>query len=265
VPQVSMIILISKSPMPTANNVEIWYLRRDWSSIRCCGFKLNHASIMCFLVRKEAEDIFDQCPRMLLSCGLEQLAIEWDTKVMAGFEIEVMLLDKDYQPFNNSGPLNSYQTTAGLRGMKLEIVEEVLDTFKVSSIKLHHFHTETPDQITFALSLESLLDAVDSLVLAQETIRTISVKYNIKATMTPKPVLNGLTSRIHFHMSVDKLQPPFTDNFLAGILTHMDSLCAFGMANFDSYARTIVDTAGTWVGFGTENRDLPVCKITKQQ
>lgn len=201
---------------------------------------------------------------MLLSRGLQRLLTEWDTKVLAGFEIEVMLLDQDCQPLNDIDRLNSYQTTAGLRGEKLDIVEEILESFKASSIKVHHFHTETHDQIEFALSPESLLDAVDSLVLAQETIRTIFVRHNIKATMTPKPLLEGPTNGIHLHMSVDKLAPPHTDNFLAGVLTHMHPLCAFGMANFDSYVRTTTDAAGKWVGYGTENRDLPVRKITEQ-
>ncbi|OBT70595.1 hypothetical protein VF21_10324 [Pseudogymnoascus sp. 05NY08] len=247
-PQVSMIIPVSKSPIPIASDLEIWCLRPDWSSIRCCGFKENHASVMCFLAHKEAEETYNKCPRMLLSRGLQRLQTEWDTKVLAGFEIEVMLLDQDCQPLNDIDRLNSYQTTAGLRGKKLDIVEEILDSFKVSSINVHHFHTETHDQIEFALSPEPLLDAVDSLILAQETIRTIFVRHNIKATMTPKPSLKG-----------QQMEFTFTC-----VLTHMNPLCAFGMANFDSYVRTTTGAAGKWAGYGTENRDLPVRKITEQ-
>ena len=160
--------------------------------------------------------------------------------------------------------LNSYQTTAGLRGQTLEVVEEVLDCLRQSSISIHHFHTETHDQIEFAFSPEPLLDAIDSLVLAQETIRTVFVRHNIKATMTPKPLLDGPINGIHMHLSVDKLAPPQTDHFLAGTLSQMRALCAFGMANFDSYVRTTKDAAGAWVGFGTENRDLPVRKISER-
>ena len=69
--------------------------------------------------------------------------------------------------------LNSYQTTTGLRGQTLDIVEEILDNLKDSSIHIYHFHTETHDQIEFALSPEPLLLAIDSLILAQETIRTV--------------------------------------------------------------------------------------------
>lgn len=82
--------------------------------------------------------------------------------------------------------------------------------------------------------------------------------------MTPKPLLDGPTNGIHLHMSVDKLAPPQTDYFLAGIMNHMTSLCAFGMANYDGYVRTAKDAAGAWIGFGTESRDLPVRKISEQ-
>ncbi|KAH6988113.1 hypothetical protein BKA56DRAFT_478253 [Ilyonectria sp. MPI-CAGE-AT-0026] len=251
-PQVSMIIPISTAPkcFPTGTEVERWVLRPDWSSLRVCGFRPSHASVMCFLEHKEAEDTFNKCPRMLLSRALKRLEKEWDTKVLAGFEIEFMLLDEDFQPLRQLDRLNSYQTTAGLRAQTMEIVEEILDSFEKSSIPIHHFHTETHDQIEFALSPEPLLDAIDSLILAQETIRT--------------PLLDGPTNGIHLHMSVDKLAPPDTDNFLAGILSNMGSLCAFGMANFDGYVRTAKDAAGAWVGFGTENRDLPVRKISEQ-
>jgi glutamine synthetase len=82
--------------------------------------------------------------------------------------------------------------------------------------------------------------------------------------MTPKPLLDGPTNGIHLHISIDKLAPLHTDNFLAGILKHVRSLCAFGIANFDGYVRTGNDAAGAWVGFGTENRDLPVRKVSDQ-
>ncbi len=265
-PQVSMIIPVSTAPkcFPTSNDVEIWMLRPDWSSLRVCGFRPTHASVMCFLKHKGAKDPYGNCPRMLLAQALESFEGEWDLKVLAGFEIEVMLLDQGSQPLDHLDRLNSYQTTAGLRGQTLDIVEEIIDNLKKSSIKIHHFHTETHDQIEFALTPESPLDAIDSLILAQETIRTVFVKHNIKATMAPKPLIDGPTNGIHLHMSVDNLASPQTDHFLAGILGSMRALCAFGMANFDGYVRTVKDAAGAWVGFGTENRDLPVRKINEQ-
>lgn len=146
-PQVSMIFPVSTRPSPMGDDLETWILRPDWSTLRTCGFRPSHASVMCFLEHKEAEDTFDKCPRMLLSRALAQLEGEYDTKVLAGFEIEVMLLDHNNKPLHQLYRLNSYQTTSGLRGKTLDIVEEILDSFEKSSINIHHFHAETHDQI----------------------------------------------------------------------------------------------------------------------
>jgi glutamine synthetase len=80
--------------------------------------------------------------------------------------------------------------------------------------------------------------------------------------MAPKPTLSGPSCGLHLHISVDTLRHDQADSFLAGILGHMSSLCAFGMANYDGYVRSASDAAGAWIGFGTDNRDLPVRKIS---
>jgi glutamine synthetase len=170
IPQVSLIIPVSTAPrcFPIGDSVEIWVLRPDWSSLRLCGFRPSHGSVMCFLEHKGAEDPYGECPRTLISRALQQLESEFGTKALAGFELECMLLDQNCQPLTQLDRLNSYQTTAGLRGQNLDIVEEILDCLQESSIKIHHFHTETHDQIEFALSPEPPLDAIDSLVLRRK-------------------------------------------------------------------------------------------------
>lgn len=274
VPQVSMIIPVTKhrKDFPPGNEIETWSLVADWSSLRVCGFKPNHASVMCFVKHREASDPFGKCPRTLLTRALHRLDADCGSKALAGFEIEFMVLDgEQFLPLKQLDRLTSYQTTAGLRGKMLDIVEEIIHCLQISGVDIQHFHTETRDQIEIALSPESPLAAVDSLIIAQETIRTICVRHNIKATMTPNPTISDAhkdpvacpTNGIHLHISVDNLAPA-PDHFLAGILDHTKALCAFGMASYDSYIRVRSDGVGEWVGFGTENRDLPVRKVNDQ-
>lgn len=269
IPQVSMIVPVSTAPecFPSTMEVEVLGLRPDCSSLRVCGFKPNQASVMCFVEQKNGPESeqYALCPRDLLSTLIERYERDWGKNggPLAGFELEFMLLDENSQPLNDLDRLNSYQTTAGLRGQTLDIVEEIIDCLKQSSIKIYHFHTETRDQIEIALSPEPLLNAIDSLVLAQETIRTVFVRHNIRATMTPKPLLEGPTNGLHLHMSLNQLELPQTDSFLAGVMKSVRSLCALGMASFDSYARTVPNAAGEWAAWGTENRDLPVRRITE--
>ncbi|KAL9098911.1 MAG: hypothetical protein Q9163_005513 [Psora crenata] len=264
--QNSMIIPISTAPrlFPISDYHEIWILRPDWSSLRRCGFKSGHAAAMSFVDQKDAKIRFDKCPRMLLVKALERLENEWEAKVVLGFEIEFVLMDMLNNVIKPIDRLNGYSRTAGLRAGTLDLVEEIVDALEQSSINIHHFHAEVQDQLEIALTPEPALQAVDSLVLAQEAIRAICVRRNLKATMTPKPILFGPSSGLHLHLSLNKLGRASADNFLAGVLNHMGSLCAFGMANYDGYVRSTSDATGVWIGFGTDNRDLPVRKIGDQ-
>lgn len=221
---------------------------------------------MSFVDQKDAETRLDKCPRMLLVQALERLDKEWGIKVLVGFEIKFVLLDGDglndvIKPLDR---LNRYSRTAGLRAETLDLVEEIINALEQSSISIHHFHAEVQDQLEIALTPDPALQAVDSLVLAQETIQAICVRRNLKATMTPKLTLTGPSNGLHLHLSLVNVNVEHVsaDHFIAGVLDHMGSLCAFGMANYDGYARSVGDAAGAWIGFGTDNRDLPVRKIS---
>ncbi|GAW16227.1 hypothetical protein ANO14919_056500 [Xylariales sp. No.14919] len=261
----SMPIPIStgKEIPPLSKSHETWLLRPDWSSIRCCGSKVGHATVMCFVDQKHAETRFDKCPRMLLVRALEQLEKEWGAQATVSFEIEFVLLDGSNNVMEPLDRLDGYSRTAGLRGDTLDLVEEIVDALERSSIKVHQFHAGARDQLQISLAPKPALEAVDSLVLAQETIRAICVRQSIKATMAPRPTLAGPSNGLYLHLSLNKPGCVSVDNFLAGVLDHMGSLCAFGMANYDGYVRSISDAAGAWIGFGTGNRDLPVRRISE--
>ena len=235
IPQASMILPVSTAPrsFPTGKYLETWILRPDWTSLRVCGFRPSHASVMCFVEHKEARSIDSYCPRQLLCNSVRDYERNHYAQPLAGFEIDVMLLGQDGDPLKDLDRLNSYQTSAGLRGQKLDIVEEIIENLKLSSVHIQHFHTASHDQIQFSLSPESLLNAVDSLIMAQETIRTVFIRYNIRATMAPRPVFDGPTNGIYLHMSFDGITSPPADRFLGGILDHMEALCALGMANVE--------------------------------
>lgn len=262
--QAGMLVPISTAPriFSISDYHETWFLRPDWSSLRVCGFKSDHAAVMSFVDQKDAETRFDKCPRNLLVRALERLEKDWGAKVLIGFEIEFVLLDESNKVIKPLDRLNGYSRIAGLRAETLDLIEEIIEALKRSAVSIHQFHAESGEQLEIALAPEPALKAVDSLVLAQEAIRTIAVRRGIKATMTPKPVLNGDSNGLHLHLSLDKLDGTLAANFLAGVLQHMTSLCAFGMANYDGYGRSAADCAGEWIGYGTDNRDLPVREVS---
>ncbi|KAI0871946.1 glutamine synthetase [Hypoxylon argillaceum] len=74
-------------------------------------------------------------------------------------------------------------------------------------------------------------------------------------------VSGQLKNGCHMHLSLSGGDIGLAEPFLAGILAKIRPLCALGMANVESYARVIHDGAGLFIGWGTDNRDLPVRKV----
>lgn len=53
---------------------------------------------------------------------------------------------------------------------------------------------------------------------------------------------------------------------MAGILKNVPLLCAFGMASLDSYFRShesVEEAAGHWIGWGFQNRYLPIRQVSR--
>jgi len=93
--------------------------------------------------------------------------------------------------------------SSGIRGENLVIIEEVFDALEASDVHVHHIHTEARDQLEFSLEPLELMAAIDALMHAQETIRTVAVSHGRKATMIPKPFLKRYpTNGLHMHISI---------------------------------------------------------------
>lgn len=261
VPQNCMIFPVSAAPECFPEGPERWDLTPDWSSLKLCGFWPRHAAVLCSVHQKGTEPRSPRCPRTLLKESLEKFTGKFSTEVLIGFEIEFVLLNQDSaidKPFDR---VSAYSTMAGLRGIYLTIIEETVEAMEAAGIKTYHFHAEAIDQLEIALEPLPPIEAIDALMYTQEALRTIALRHGLKATTSPKPVLNGPRNGCHMHISLNNSE--LADSFLAGILHKLRPLCAFGMPNWDSYARHGPDMAGTWVGYGTENRDLPIRKISE--
>ena len=238
-------------------------LRPDWSSLRLCGFKPTHASVMCFVRLKDHEDPFSQCPRNLLGQILEKSS-ENAVHFKVGFEIEFVLLDPSGCVPDGIDKPGAWSTTAALRGASLTILDEISIALEASDIQVYHFHTEIPPQFELALEPLPPMQAIDCLLQTQETIKHICVNHGLSATMSPKPLLDHeIFSSTHTHLSMSPSDAE--EQFLAGLIQYLPQICAFGMASYDSYLRVgdRMNTTGAWISWGTENRDVPIRKIEK--
>jgi glutamine synthetase len=92
-------------------------------------------------------------------------------------------------------------------------------------------------------------------------IKRVFARHGYMATMSPKPVsfderqYNGQ----HTHISISP--PTKEEAFLAGILGRLSAICALGMPYEVSYSRLKPKLGGNVIGWGTEDRDVPIRKI----
>jgi glutamine synthetase len=102
------------------------------------------------------------------------------------------------------------------------------------------------------------MEAIDTLIYSQEAIRSIAFKHDVYATFHPKPLLRSeQTNGLHMHFSVESSDKELIpDNFFAGLLKHLRTMCLFVMPNNDLYERAgdfFLDKAAP-VCWGMENK-----------
>lgn len=241
---------------------DVWELEPDWGSLKHCLFAPKHASVMCDLhARATNTNSTFSCPRSALRKAVADFQSAHETDILVGFEAEFVLLDESLEvPTRPLDPTTGLASMAGLRSGNLEILEEIVEAVESTGIEVHKFHTEGTGGYEIALSPASPLASIDALMFLHEAIRTTGVRHGLKAALGPRPTPDaperGALLGCHMHVSLNPAARPGC--FLAGVLGRAAALCALGMASYDSYARAAPHCAGAWVGWGTENRDLPV-------
>lgn len=233
-------------------------LHPDWPSLRICAYAPAHASVMCFVYDRYSEEPFHLCPKRKLADFLTDCETSHGKKFLIGFEVEFVLLDASGQAPQTIDTVGAWHTTNGLRGSTLELCEKTVEALQAAGISVLHFHTVEPNQLQLVTGPLSPMAAIDALMHTRECIKHVSVQHGLRATMAPKALSEDLATGAHAHISVNP--PTGQENFLAGILRNLPALCAFGMPSYDSYSRVtgLVNAAGTWITWGTENRYVPV-------
>ena len=101
----------------------------------------------------------------------------------------------------------------------------------------------------------------------RETIYNVAAKHGLRATFAPRIFMNSLGSLAHTNISVHSgrvkkgLQLSSVEkSFLAGVMAHLPSLPALTLPIPASYKQVDdgVWSGGTYVCWGTENREAPV-------
>jgi glutamine synthetase len=195
----------------------------------------------------------------------------YSTEFLVGFESEFILL-KSTDPVVPSN-VHQWSATSGLLAGSLEakVMHDISEALKASGIPLQMVHAEAaPGQYEVVTGPLTPLDAADTLVYTREIIVHTAAQHGLHATFAPRPFMASAGSSAHAHVSVHSATAhghktaaalsTCEGAFLAGLLEHLPAVAALTLPTPASYKRVVdgVWSGGTYVSYGTENREAPV-------
>ncbi len=200
------------------------------------------------------------CPRRALLQAIQQGHDDLGLSFRVGFELEFSAVQ------TGPNPKHEVHASSGLRAIEsfmLPILSVIAQRLDAVGVPVEQFHCEGSEN-AYELVTGHLppLQAVDALITAKETARRTCREHDVRLTFNPAPPeINGL----HTNFSVESRNHPVgevEEHFLAGVIEHVEALCAFAMPRPESYTRTVAGQwcAGRYVSWGTENREGPIRK-----
>lgn len=280
----ALALLQNDTLSPDADPSGLYKLDADPSSLKL-GPKPGHVMLMCDFTNDD-DTAAELCPRRSLKAAVQR-AREHNIELTIGFEIELAVVQHArngrYEMFGADG--HAWSTA---RAAEHEVVERVLEPavrqLDAAGVYVEMLHAEgAKGQFEIVLPQASPLEAVDTLVFAREVLSACASAHGYRMTLHPKPLAAGIGTAAHTHMSLmtstagsssssspssggstsSPASQAVYESFYAGILYHLRAICAFTYSNLVSYERVQdgVWAGGTWVTWGTENRETPLRKI----
>lgn len=276
IPQGSTGVLQNDTLTRVVNTKGQIYVEPDLRSLRRAHEKdpLKAATVLSYWRSVDGHPL-PVCPRSNLENLITELQYKHNTTLQVGFEIEVTFLSrgKPLNPSNSEQPQQIYEgvttvhawsTLTPTQWLQMPMLAEIATSLSDMGIDLQQFHAVSgPGQYEFILPPAPPLLAIDTLIQVRQVIAQIAALHGLRATLHPQPFGEGSTgSAAHTHISI---HPPSRDKdfFVGGVLKHLPALCALTMPDAQSYGRVVDNrwTGGTWVSWGTQNRECPLRRV----
>ena len=221
------------------------------------------------------------CPIHALQRHLDLLDKEYGLNIMIGFEVEVVFLRRTSTSPPSFSPLTTTHSWGTFHPqdltLALPLLTEIESALAAAGITVQQFHSEAgPGQYEIVLAPLPAIDAIHTLYQARQIIQHVAEPNDLRATFHPCPVSDaGNASHAHISLNYAGLGSRASGgktetemnclemSFWAGVLEHLEAICAFSMPEAESYKRVVEDhwTGGVWVAWGTQNREVPLRRI----
>lgn len=262
VPPFTFECVLDNTPLPNHSQRGLDCLFPDWDSARTSAQSVvaeeSYATVMCGVMRMRSSSptrsLFELCPRRALAKVAHKAMEVHGLSSLVGFEVEFEIM-KVSADGNEIIP----QSTGLERFVIAAHVEECIHELQHAGVDIESFQTGHRGQYQISLHPRPPLQAVDELLLVHDRIKRVFAKHGYIATTCPKPVASRQqTTSQHMHIS---MSPPHAESsFLAGILKHLQALCAFSLPYDFSYECEQLDSEV--VAWGTQNWEVPIRKIS---
>ncbi|KAK6700468.1 hypothetical protein SNK05_013281 [Fusarium graminearum] len=209
--------------------------------------------------------------RHILKTLVEKAKVHHGLEFLVGMELEFCLLLPGTLDPAEPGSAGVLHTSKLLRSKVWPLLNEIITALDGAGIEVEQAVKEYgASAYEVALSPLPPVEAIDAYVYTIEVIKNIAYKSDLVATFYPTPFAGetGQKSGQHIHISAtstDKDKSWDPDTAMAGLLSHIPALTAIGLAQIDSYERVGIGKmcTGGLVGWGDNNRDMPVRRVTK--
>lgn len=253
------------------------YVEPDLSSFRLLqptGPVKNAASVMARFTDEQGGGLL-ACPRNTLQHLVEAFVTEFDINFLVGFEIEITFCrrnpkgsDDAFSPLDTNHAWGTFSDEQYMSSVAL--MTSIGTILQNIGIPIQQLHSEAgAGQYEFVLPPLPPVQAVDTLIQAKQCIQQIAAQNGLRATCHPMP-FPGIGTAAHAHMSLNSSSLESSqlglieESFIANILAHLPAIAAIAMPQAVSYGRVADDswTGGTWVAWGTNNRETPLRRVT---
>jgi glutamine synthetase len=254
------------SPVHGTTPTGEYKLHPDLSSLRV-GPRKGHITAMGDFKEKDGSAA-PFCSRTILKKTIDEAARQ-GLEFTLGFEIELVIFrrgQEKFEPLNGDG--HAWSVTRAMdHEVVTEVLEDAVEQLDAGGVYIELLHPESANgQYEFVMPKAPALEAVDALLFTRDVISSCATAKGYRMTLHPKPYAMSCGTAAHMHMSISS--PVGSDEevyepFYAGVLKHLRAIAAFTYSSMVSYERVLDGSwaGGTWVAWGTQNREVPLRKI----
>lgn len=174
-----------------------------------------------------------------------------------GSEFEFYLFKTDEEgnstgvPFDRAGYMDIAPEDKG-ENIRREICFMLVD-MGIKPESSHHEEGQGQNEIDFRYS--DALSAADNAVTFKTVVRTVAMRNGLYADFSPKPMADDSGNGMHINISIKSDDgKDYTEQFMAGIMTHIGEMTVFLNPVEESYHRLGEKKAPKYITWSKENR-----------